>query len=160
MRMFKTFAALLIAVAALCPLAAFPQAYNPSTNWTSSDIAAIAAAAAPVQSVNSNTGNVAVPTYVRQVSSALAITTTDGTLTWTFPTSFTNQPTCFTQLAASATTHSFDAPLITAISQNSVSYQVTSHSKTLSILALGTLTLTLSTVPVGTTMTISCLAPQ
>lgn len=157
MRKFLTF----FALAALLAAPAFGQvAFNPTTNWTSADIAAIAAAAAPVQSVNSATGVVNVPTYTLQVSSGLSVNTTDGTLTWTFPTSFTNLPSCYAQLNASTTTFSFDAPLVTAISRNSVSYQITSHSKTLSILILGTLNLSLSSVPTGTAMTITCLAPQ
>ncbi len=122
-----------------------------------------AAAASPVQSVNGGTGAVTVPAYKRQVSTALTASTTDGTLTWTFPTAFTNMPTCWPSLAATTTAYTFDYPEVTAISLTSVSYLVTAHPKSISITSL-TLPIVLQVTPpgapAGTTLTLSCLAPQ
>lgn len=121
-----------------------------------------AAAAAPVQSVNTLVGAVTVPVYQRQVSGAVAVATADGTVSWTFPTAFTNPPTCFYSLFASATTHTFDFPQVTAISRTAVSLLVSAHPKSLSIASLTlpiVLTLTPAGVPAGTTITFSCFAP-
>ena len=114
--------------------------------------AAQAAAAAPVQSVNAATGAVNIPTYQRQ----------DGSVTWTFPQVFGNQPTCWPSLAASSTTYTFDYPQQSAISQTSVSYVVSAHPKTMSVGSLTLpilLQLTPAGAPSGTTLTLSCIAP-
>ncbi len=124
--------------------------------------AAQAAAAAPVQSVNGNKGAVTLPIYQRQVSSALAVSTTDGTLTWTFPTAFGNMPTCWPSLAATSTGYTFDYPEQTAIGLTSVSYLVTAHPKQISIASLALpvlLQITPNGPPAGTTLTLSCIAP-
>ncbi len=93
-------------------------------------------ALAPVQSVNGNKGAVTLPIYQRQVSGALAVSTTDGTLTWSFPATFGNMPTCWPSLAATSTGYTFDYPEQTAISLTSVSYLVTAHPKQISIASL------------------------
>ena len=120
------------------------------------------ASAAPVQSVNNATGAVKLPTYMRQVSAPLTVSTTDGTLTWTFPAAFGNMPTCWPSLAATSTGYTFDYPEQTAISTTAVSYLVTAHPKTLSIASLALpvlLQITPAGPPAGTTLTLSCIAP-
>lgn len=119
-------------------------------------------ALAPVQSVNGAIGAVSVPVYRRQVSAALAVSTTDGTLTWSFPATFGNMPTCWPSLAATSTGYTFDYPEQTAISLASVSYLVTAHPKTISITSLTlpvVLQITPNGPPAGTTLTLSCIAP-
>ena len=124
--------------------------------------AAQAAAVAPVQSVNGATGAVAVPTYMRQVSASLPVSTTDGTLKWTFPLAFPSAPTCWPSLAATSTGYTFDYPEQTGISTTAVSYLVTAHPKTISIASLALpvlLQITPNGPPAGTTLTLSCIAP-
>lgn len=120
------------------------------------------AAVAPVKSVNGALGNVLVPAYQRQVSSALPASVSDGSVTWTFPTTFGAMPTCWPSLASVSTTYTFDYPQLTAISTTSVSYVVSAHQKSLSISSLTLpilLQITPNAPPAGTTLTLSCLAP-
>ena len=115
-----------------------------------------------VSSVNGQIGAVAVPVYQRQVSPPMAVSTSDGTVTWTFPAAFTNSPACSYSLATTTTTSTFDYPETTAISTTSVSLLVTSHPKQMTIANLSlpiVLQLTPAGVPAGTTMTFFCLAP-
>ena len=116
-----------------------------------------------VSSVNGQTGTVALPVYQRQVSVPMPVSTSDGTVTWTYPTAFISQPTCFYSLGTSSTTSNFDFPAVTSISTTSVSLLVTSHAKQMSVLSLTlpiVLQLASAGVPTGTTITFSCLAPM
>lgn len=124
---------------------------------------AVVAAAAPVKSVNGELGNVLVPAYRRQVSPALVAATADGSVTWTFPTPFSSMPTCWPSLASSASGYTFDYPLLTAIGLSSVSYTVSAHPRSISIASLSLpvlLQITPVGAPAGTTLTLSCIAPE
>ena len=116
-----------------------------------------------VSSVNGQVGAVAVPVYQRHVSPPMAVSTSDGTVAWTFPSAFSNQPTCFYSLATTSTSYTFDFPEVKAVSATSVSLLVTSHPKQMTISGLTlpiVLQLTPAGVPDGTTITFSCLAPM
>ena len=124
--------------------------------------AARAAAAAPVQSVNTKTGTVAVPTLCRQqTATALAIPQTNpGAVSWTFPNptcAFATPPSCWMDISSTTTGYVFDQPLNTARSTTAVTYSFTSHASSLNV-TLGALSVTLAP-PANSSVIMTCTAP-
>lgn len=151
---------LLAALSFLCLLSnAQAQLYVPSPDTSQFVNAAQAAAAAPVQSVNTQQGTVNVPTVCRQQSTALALPTSNpAAVTWTFPNtncSFSAVPYCWSDISTTASTNAFDYPLNTARSTLAVTYSYSSHSNGLTI-SLGALTVTLGP-PAGSTVILTCI---
>ncbi|MDE1158431.1 MAG: hypothetical protein PW791_09160 [Neorhizobium sp.] len=114
----------------------------------------------PVQSVNGNVGVVTVPTFQRLVGSISTFTTTNGYSvgTYTFPSSFQTTPTCLTQIRSASTTYTYSFPVVTSISTTAVTVQLRASPVSLTIAALGSVSLS-TTVPTGTSVDLLCLAP-
>ena len=127
-------------------------------------IGALAFVALPVAAqYNQNWPNWTAHPIQRQASDPLSPSTTDGTLTWTFPTPFNNMPTCIPILTITSTSYTYDYPETTAISTTSVSILVTAHPKSITISSLTlpvVLQITPSAPPAGTAITLACLAPS
>lgn len=141
------------------------QSHAASTYATPAQVSAAqaaAVAAAPVQSVNSATGDVVVPTLLSKAGTISSFTTTNGVSvgTWaiTGGTPFQTTPTCVANIVTSDTTHVFSAPILTAVSTTSVSFKV-GASLIIPTIAVGALTL-FSTVPAGTSLNVLCLSPS
>lgn len=118
---------------------------------------------APVQSVNTATGVVSVPTVCRQATPAgspASVSTSDGVVSFTFPNSncgFATLPSCYTSLASSNSNYVFAAPLRSVLDSTHVVFTVQAALKILGI-SLGLLTIW-GPPPSGTTMDITCVAP-
>ena len=139
-----------------------PAAFDPAGAAATAQANAIAGA--PVLSVNQAVGNVTVPSICRQQSTALSIPTTNpATVSWTFPNTtctFAAAPTCWVQITSTSNSLVFDFPQNTSASTTSTTFTFTSHGNSLSVLALGLLSITVSP-PTGATAILTCTsAPQ
>lgn len=108
---------------------------------------------APVASVNNQLGAVIVTTVQRQTSTPIDISS--GSVTWTFPTTFANQPNCWPTITSSNTNYVFAQPVTTAITTTAVTVTETAALKLLSI-SLGALTVW-GNPPSGTNLTLTCI---
>lgn len=141
--------------------------FDPAGAAASAQSAAVSAAAAaapglaPVQSVNTKTNVVTIPTLCRQQSAALPIPQTNpGAVSWTFPNttcSFSASPSCWMDISTATLGFAFDYPLNTARTTTAVTYSFTSHASGLTI-SLGALTVTLAP-PANTSVVMTCTAP-
>lgn len=113
---------------------------------------------APVQSVNQQTGATTVPVFFRQVGTCTP--DGNGNCTWTFPTPFSVTPTCLSDIGGSASYVYFASR--SSMNSTGVTYSVSSMPKVLSLnLGAGTTNVTVWGVPpAGTSLTLSCFAPQ
>lgn len=155
-------AALWLAVSAMAGHSYAQMAYPPPDMSSYATITAVPGLA-PVQSVNAATGAVTVPTVCSQRTtpgSPLAVSSVDGTVTFTWPNSvcaFATLPNCFISLAQSSTLYVFSAPLQTTLDSTHVVFTTQAALKLLSI-SLGALTVW-GPPPAGTTAAITCVAP-
>lgn len=131
-----------------------------------------AAAAAPVQTVNTKTGTVVVPVVCRQQSNATTIPTTNpSSLTWSFPLannpqacSFATPPSCWSDISTTATGSVFDYPQKAAgTTTSTVTYTYTAHSASVNVVVAGVTIIsvggTSGAPPSGSSVVLTCTAP-
>lgn len=120
-----------------------------------------AIAAAPVQKVNGQTGNITLPTYTRQVNATPITPDAQGNATFTFPTPFTSVPSCpGVEVMATTTQYVFAQPVTISKTTTSVTINLTAIPKTVSVGALGASLPLSAPPPSGTQVNFFCIAPN
>jgi hypothetical protein len=147
-----------------CCAATINGVYPPS-QLSDADIAAMA----PVQSVNTQTGQVIVQTFQRAVGTLSNFTSVSGYTqgVWSYttkvngvdtPFAFAAPPRCFMQIKSASPSVTFTYPVITSVTATAVTFRFAAQPLSINLAALGNLSL-IATTPADTTVDILCLNP-